>query len=136
MAHTIYLGAHDFFKALDNNSSNYITSTDEVGFTLMSIASLVDPPNFLNLQYNSIIRKISFLNSFLRHRTHQKDRFVAKVNPLSENRKPSNANALLSQVPKLWNSTYKMLNCTLELKDEYNQFCTLKALESYWLSPI
>ncbi|MBW0511448.1 hypothetical protein O181_051163, partial [Austropuccinia psidii MF-1] len=102
----------------------------------MSISSLVDPPDGLHLQYNSIISKISRLASYLRHSPQRQDKFATTVNLVYENNKPGNANTLLSQVPTRWNSTYEMLNCALQLKDAYNHFCTPEALACYRLSPL
>ncbi|MBW0569659.1 hypothetical protein O181_109374 [Austropuccinia psidii MF-1] len=136
MAHTIHLAAHDGLKALGTNSGNSITSTDEDSFNPMSISSLIDPPDGLHLQYNSIISKISRLASYLRHSPQQRDKFATAVNLVYKSNKPGNANTLLSQVPTRWNSTYEMLNQALQLKDAYNHFCTPEALACYRLSPL
>ncbi|MBW0497041.1 hypothetical protein O181_036756 [Austropuccinia psidii MF-1] len=135
IAHTIHLTACDGLNALGTSSGNSITPIDEDSFNSMSISSLVNPPDGLHLQYNSIISKISRLASYLRP-IPQQDRFVTTVNLVYENNKPGNGNTLLSQVPTQWSSTYEMLYHALQLKDAYNHFCTPEALASYWLSPL
>ena len=80
MAHTIHLAARDGLKALGTNSGDSITSTDEDNLNPMSISSLVDPPDGLHLQYNSIISKISCLASYLCHSPQQRDKFITTVN--------------------------------------------------------
>ncbi|MBW0503709.1 hypothetical protein O181_043424 [Austropuccinia psidii MF-1] len=81
MAHTIHLAVHEGLKALGANSGDSITSTDEDNFNPMSISNLVNPPEGLHLQYNSIISKIS-------HSPQRQDNFVTKVNLVNENNKP------------------------------------------------
>ncbi|MBW0464295.1 hypothetical protein O181_004010 [Austropuccinia psidii MF-1] len=136
MAHMIHLAAHDGLKALGTSSGDSISSTDEDNCNPMSISSLVDPPDGLHLQYNSIISKISLLASYVCHSTQQQDKFITTVNLVYENNNPGNANTLLSQVLTQWNSAYEMLNQALQLKDAYDHFCTPEALACYWLSPL
>ncbi|MBW0488743.1 hypothetical protein O181_028458 [Austropuccinia psidii MF-1] len=136
MAHTIHLAARNGLKALGTNSGDSINSTNEDNFNPISISSLVDPPDGLHLQYNSIISKISRLASYLYHSPQRQNKVVTTVNLIYEKNKPGNAKTLLSQVPTQWNSTYGMLKQALQEKDACNHFCTPEDLACYWLSPL
>ncbi|MBW0464742.1 hypothetical protein O181_004457 [Austropuccinia psidii MF-1] len=133
MAHTINLAAHDGLKALGSDTGDTSTPVDHDNLNPMAISSLTNPPNGLNLQYNSIIGKISQLASYLRHSPQRREKFIT-VNLVYDTDKPTNAKTLLLQVPTQWNSTYKLLNRALDLKDAYNHFCTPNSLASYRLS--
>ncbi|MBW0465267.1 hypothetical protein O181_004982 [Austropuccinia psidii MF-1] len=131
MAHTIHLAARDGLKALASKPPDTNNQVDNNNENPMSISSLVDPPDGLNLQYNSIIGKISRLASYLHHSPQRREKFITTVNLVYDSDKPTNANTLLSQVSTRWNSTYEMLNRALVLKDAYNHFCTPDSLASF-----
>ncbi|MBW0474465.1 hypothetical protein O181_014180 [Austropuccinia psidii MF-1] len=134
MAHTIHLAARDGLKALGSDTGDTSTPVDHNNLNPMAISSLTNPPNGLNLQYNSIIGKISQLASYLCHSPQRREKLITTVNLVYDIDKPTNAKTLLSQVPTRWNSTYKMLNRALDLKDAYNHFCTPDSLAAYRLS--
>ncbi|MBW0482455.1 hypothetical protein O181_022170 [Austropuccinia psidii MF-1] len=131
MAHTIHLAVCDGLKALGSKLPDTNNQVDNNNENPMSITSLVDPPDGLNLQYNSIIVKISCLASYLYPSPQRREKFITTVNLVYDSDKPTNANTLLSQVSTRWNSNYKMLNCALVLKDAYNHFCTPDSLASF-----
>ncbi|MBW0480472.1 hypothetical protein O181_020187 [Austropuccinia psidii MF-1] len=134
MAHTIHLAACDGLKALGSDTGDTPTPVDHNDLNQMAISSLTNSPNGLNLQYNSIIGKISQLASYLHHSPQRREKFITTVNLVYDTDKTTNAKTLLMQVPTRWHSTYKMLNRALDLKDAYNHFCTPKSLASYRLS--
>ncbi|MBW0560997.1 hypothetical protein O181_100712 [Austropuccinia psidii MF-1] len=131
MAHTIHLAACKGLKALGRKPPNTNNQVDNNNENPMSISSLVDPPDGLNLQYNSIIGKISHLASYLCHSPQRCKKFITTVNLFYNSEKPTNSNKLVSQVSSRWNSTYEMLNFTLVLKDAYNHSCTPDSLASF-----
>ncbi|MBW0556974.1 hypothetical protein O181_096689 [Austropuccinia psidii MF-1] len=98
MAHTIHLASHGGLKALGSRPPNKNNQVDNNNENPMSITSLVDPPDGLNLQYNSIIGKISLLASYLHHSPQRRKKFITTVNLVYNSDKPTNANTLLSQV--------------------------------------
>ncbi|MBW0495327.1 hypothetical protein O181_035042 [Austropuccinia psidii MF-1] len=117
MAHTIHLAARDGLKALGSDTGDTSTAVDHDDLNPMAISSLTNPPNGLNLKYNSIIGNISKLASYLCHRLQKREKFITTVNLVYDTDKPTNAKTLLLQVPTQWNSTYEMLNRALDLKD-------------------
>ncbi|MBW0514531.1 hypothetical protein O181_054246 [Austropuccinia psidii MF-1] len=136
MAHTIHLAARNGLKSLGRKPPDTNNQVDNNNENPMSITSLVDPPDGLNLQYNSIIGKISRMTSYLHHSPQRREKFITTVNLVYDSDKPTNENTLLSQVSTRWNSTYKMLNCALVLEDAYNHFCTPDSLASFQLSTL
>ncbi|MBW0518824.1 hypothetical protein O181_058539 [Austropuccinia psidii MF-1] len=136
MAHTIHLAEHNGLKALGIKHPNTNNQVDNNNENPISISSLVDPPDGLNLQYNSIIGKIILLASYLCHSPQRHKKFITTVNLVYNSKKPTNAIKLDSQVSTRWNSTYKMLNFPLVLNDAYNHFCTPDSLASFQLSTL
>ncbi|MBW0468956.1 hypothetical protein O181_008671 [Austropuccinia psidii MF-1] len=99
MAHTIHLAAGDGLKALESDTGDTSTPVDHDDLNPMAISSLTNPPNGLNLQYNSIIGKISRLASYLRHSPQRREKFIKTINLVYDIDKPTNAKTLLLQVP-------------------------------------
>ncbi|MBW0474854.1 hypothetical protein O181_014569 [Austropuccinia psidii MF-1] len=64
MAHTIHLTAHDGLNALGSQPDSISEEPTEVAGP-MSISNLVDPPDGLNLNYNSIVSRIAQLASYI-----------------------------------------------------------------------
>ncbi|MBW0482264.1 hypothetical protein O181_021979 [Austropuccinia psidii MF-1] len=100
---------------------------------IMSISNLIDPPDGLQLNYNSIISHISRLASYLRQSPQQCEKFISTVNIFYEEQK---GNMLLTNVATQWSSTYDMLERAYSLKDVYDQFCTPKNMEAYCISSL
>ncbi|MBW0575680.1 hypothetical protein O181_115395 [Austropuccinia psidii MF-1] len=117
MAHTIHFAACDVLKALGSDTGETSTPVNHNNLNSMAISSLTNPPNGLNFQYNLIIGKISQLDSYLCHSLKRREKFITTVNLVYDTDKPTNTKTLLLQVPTQWNSTYKMLNRVLDLKD-------------------
>ncbi|MBW0570861.1 hypothetical protein O181_110576 [Austropuccinia psidii MF-1] len=127
MAHILHLSAHDGLKGLAKGPS---THEDQyiVNMGPMSISTLINPPDGLRLNYNSIISHISRLASYLCQSPQRREKFISMVNIFHEAQK---GNTLLTNVITQWNSTYDMLERAYSLKDAYNQFCTPKNMEAY-----
>ncbi|MBW0525604.1 hypothetical protein O181_065319 [Austropuccinia psidii MF-1] len=134
MAHTIHLASRDGFKVLGSDTGEASTPVDYEDLNPMSICSLINSANGLSLQFSLIIGNISQLSSYLRHSLQMGEKFITTINLVYDTDKTTNAKTLLFQVPTQWNSTYKMLNRALDLKDSYNHLCTPSSLASYMLS--
>ncbi|MBW0514873.1 hypothetical protein O181_054588 [Austropuccinia psidii MF-1] len=117
IAHTNHLAACSGLEALGRKPPNKNNEVDNNNENPMSISSLVDPPDGLNLHYNSIIGRIRHLASSLCHSPQRPKKFITTLNLVYNSDKPTNADTLASQVSTRWNSTYKMLNCALVLED-------------------
>ncbi|MBW0592612.1 hypothetical protein O181_132327 [Austropuccinia psidii MF-1] len=132
MAHTLHLSAQDGLKALAKGPSTH-EDQDIVNVGPMSISTLINPPDGLQLSYNSIISRISHLASYLRQSPQRREKFISMVNIFYEAQK---GNMFLTNVITRWNSTYDMLECAYSLKDAYDQFCTPKNMEAYCISSL
>ncbi|MBW0491705.1 hypothetical protein O181_031420 [Austropuccinia psidii MF-1] len=93
----------------------------------MAICSIVDPPEGQNLNYNSIISRISCPGSYIRQ-SPQQEKFITVVKLFYDDVK---ANTLLTNVCTRWNSTYDMLERAWSLKEAYNQFCGPTTMQQY-----
>ncbi|MBW0540280.1 hypothetical protein O181_079995 [Austropuccinia psidii MF-1] len=102
MAHVLHLTAHD-------GPTSSATPEDEDLPAPTSIASLVTPPDGLQVKYDSIISRVACLGSFLQHSPQRREKFVTTVKLIYDVEKPSNATTLLTHVCTRWNSTYEML---------------------------
>ncbi|MBW0576404.1 hypothetical protein O181_116119 [Austropuccinia psidii MF-1] len=110
MVHTIHLAVHDDINALASNGTSTSTNTKlSKAASPMDIASLVDPPDGIYSNYNSIISQITQLASYLNQSPQRPEKFVAIVKLIYVEEKPSNAVLLLSHVVTRWNSIYEML---------------------------
>ncbi|MBW0509010.1 hypothetical protein O181_048725 [Austropuccinia psidii MF-1] len=71
MAHILHLEAWDGLNALSINNAPSIDSENEINKNCMAISNITDPPDGLNLDYNSIISQISQLASYLWDSPHR-----------------------------------------------------------------
>ncbi|MBW0463624.1 hypothetical protein O181_003339 [Austropuccinia psidii MF-1] len=120
----VNLVAHDGLKAL-GNSSLVESSPAKNPRGPMDLTSLIDWPEGLNLNYNSIISQVACLALYLHQSPQQCKRFITTFKLVY------NDTTLLSHVSKHWNLTYDMLEKALSLKDAYNQNCTLENMQAY-----
>ncbi|MBW0556999.1 hypothetical protein O181_096714 [Austropuccinia psidii MF-1] len=58
------------------------------------------------------------------------------VNLVYDGSKPTKESTLLTHVCTIWNSTYKMLQQALNLKDALNQFCSPENMAPFRLTPL
>ncbi|MBW0570117.1 hypothetical protein O181_109832 [Austropuccinia psidii MF-1] len=123
MAHTIHLTACDGLNALGSQPDSISEEPTEVAGP-MSIANLVDPPDGLNLNYNSIVSCIAQLASYINRSPQQQEKFLKTVQLVYDESKPTHVTTLLSHVVTRWNSTFEMLTRAFALKDAYHHFCT------------
>ncbi|MBW0572569.1 hypothetical protein O181_112284 [Austropuccinia psidii MF-1] len=129
MAHVLHLVSRDGLKALGNRSPVESSPANNPRGP-MDLKSLIDPPEVLNLNYDSIISRVEHLASYLHQSPQWRERFITTVKLVY------NVTTLLSHVSTRWNSTYDMLERALSLKDAYNQYCTLENMQAYRLSPL
>ncbi|MBW0567523.1 hypothetical protein O181_107238, partial [Austropuccinia psidii MF-1] len=130
MAHTIHLSAHNGIQALGKGTEPNQENADTGP---MAICSIVDPPEGQNLNYNSIISRISRLGSYIRQSPQRREKFITVVKLFYDDIK---ANTLLTNVCTRWNSTYDMLERAWSLKEAYNQFCGPTTMQQYRLSSL
>ncbi|MBW0580442.1 hypothetical protein O181_120157, partial [Austropuccinia psidii MF-1] len=133
MAHTLHLAAQDGLNTLAQPlPSSGFHQNDELDLPgPMSIASIVDQPDGMDLHYGSIISRITQLGSYLRQTPQRHEQFVTTVKLFHDDIK---SNMLLTNVCTRWNSTYIMLERALSLKEAYNQFCAPANMEQYRLT--
>ncbi|MBW0470228.1 hypothetical protein O181_009943 [Austropuccinia psidii MF-1] len=135
MAHTIHLAARDGLNALSQGPTS-LPESKVNELRPMAISNLADPPNGQKINYNSIISRISRLDSYLNHSPQRRKKFVTTVKLVYDENGPKNATSLLSNVCTRWTSTYDMLVQALSLKEAYDQFCSSPQTQSYCLNKI
>ncbi|MBW0541170.1 hypothetical protein O181_080885 [Austropuccinia psidii MF-1] len=128
MAHTINLAACDGLKALGNSASDALDPS--IKSDTMAITNLVNPPDGLNLKYDSIITHIRQLASYFHKSPQIHEKIVTTIKLVYNDYRQTQAIMLLSHIPTLWNSTYNMLNQELMLKEAYNPFTSSPNLAS------
>ncbi|MBW0580369.1 hypothetical protein O181_120084, partial [Austropuccinia psidii MF-1] len=111
-------------KAL-GNSSPVESSTKNKPRGPIDLTSLIDSPEGLNFNYNSIISWVARLALYLHQSPQQCKRFITTVKLVY------NDTTLLSHFSIHWNSTYDIIEKALPLKDAYNQNCTLENMQAY-----
>ncbi|MBW0492423.1 hypothetical protein O181_032138 [Austropuccinia psidii MF-1] len=111
MAHTIHLAAPDGINALESNGTSTSTTNNELSKAAgpMDIVSLIDPPDGIDINYNSIISQLAQLASDLNQSPQICEKLMATIKLMYDEEKPSNTVILLSHVATRWNSTYEML---------------------------
>ncbi|MBW0478915.1 hypothetical protein O181_018630 [Austropuccinia psidii MF-1] len=107
MAQTIHLAACDGINALASNGTSTSTTNNKLSNEAgpMDIVSLVDPPDGIDINYNSIILQLTQLALYLNQSPQRHEKFVATVKLMYDEEKPSNPVILLSHVATRWNST-------------------------------
>ncbi|MBW0504498.1 hypothetical protein O181_044213 [Austropuccinia psidii MF-1] len=136
MAHTLHLAACEGLKSLGNGMASISTQEEREDDHLMLIANIVDHPDGADLNYNTIITCTGCLASYLKHSPQRRDKFGALVNLIYNEQNPKSATTHLSHVCTRWNSTYKMIQRVINLKEEYNQFFIPNNMQPYHLSPL
>ncbi|MBW0557873.1 hypothetical protein O181_097588 [Austropuccinia psidii MF-1] len=102
----------------------------------MDLTGLINSPEGLNLNQNSIISWVSHLALYLPQSPQQHKGFITTFKIVYNDTIQTNATTLLSHFLTHWNSTCNMLERALSLKDAYNQYCTLENMQAYQLSPL
>ncbi|MBW0552292.1 hypothetical protein O181_092007 [Austropuccinia psidii MF-1] len=106
MEHTIHLGTHDGNNGLASNRTSTSTKTElskEAG--KMDIVNLVEPPDGIDINYNSIILQLTQFALYLNQSPQRYENFVATVKLVYDKEKPRNAVILLSHVATRYNYT-------------------------------
>ncbi|MBW0515772.1 hypothetical protein O181_055487 [Austropuccinia psidii MF-1] len=96
MAQKIHLEAHDGINALSINgtsTSTKIKISKEAG--PMDIVSLPDPPNGIEINYDSIVFQITKLAFYHNQSTQRRERFMATAKIIYDKENPSNVVILL-----------------------------------------
>ncbi|MBW0539431.1 hypothetical protein O181_079146 [Austropuccinia psidii MF-1] len=136
MAHTIYLAARDGLKALGATPEELETPNENDSHRLMSPTNIINDPDGLHLNYNSIVSQISQFATYLNQSPQRHEKFITTVHLVYNDSRPTKAVTLLSHVSTRCNSAYEMLNCAWTLKDAYHNFCSTLNLQNYQLSAI
>ncbi|MBW0520489.1 hypothetical protein O181_060204 [Austropuccinia psidii MF-1] len=98
MAHTLHLAARNGLNSLGiSNSPPHQPSTISDPNPIL-ISNVIDLPDGINLQYDSIISRISRLASYLRHSPQRREKFIAMVKLVYDDTTSTKATTLLSHV--------------------------------------
>ncbi|MBW0593528.1 hypothetical protein O181_133243 [Austropuccinia psidii MF-1] len=87
MAHTIHLTARDGLNALGSQPDSISEEPTEVEGP-MSISNLVDPPDGLNLNYNSSVSRIEWLASYINQSPQRRENSLRLFNWYMKNPNP------------------------------------------------
>ncbi|MBW0494260.1 hypothetical protein O181_033975 [Austropuccinia psidii MF-1] len=136
IAHTLNLAAHNGLNALGISNSQPDQPSTIHDPNPILISNILDLPDGVSLQYDSIISRIAQLASYLHQSPQRREKFIAMVNLIYDDKTSTNATTLLSHVCTRWNLTYDLLKQALSLCEAYNQFCSPDNFQQYWLSPL